>query len=162
MIWHDIIYLSNEHYCFVSLTNSRGVLWPTLSIYSIPVVSSLLFYIRTIYFIRQQSNQVTMIVKRRQERDLTAIRRIVINIFLLCGIGSPGLLCIAISVIISGKPYPLSLRILWIGVEISILPLAILMISMTPQLKQIFTKRGQQNQIAAVNDGIPMRIAATH
>jgi hypothetical protein len=109
----------------------------TTCIYSIPLGCLSFFYIRIIYFIRQQSNNVTFIVKRRQDRDLLAIRRILAHFSLLCTLGLSSVIFLGISLIIDGIPHPLVYRVLWVGVEISIATLCVIMLVMTSQLKQI-------------------------
>jgi len=156
LIWHDVTYVSNEYYCFVPFTQTRGILWILLIIYGLPLLYLLLIYIRIILFIRQQSNTVILAVKRRQQRDLLAIQRIFINVGLLITIGIPGSVLL-IMCFITGQQNPFSYRILMIGLEVSMTVLSIEMIFMTPQLKKIVMRRWQQNRITPIAGDIQMR-----
>jgi hypothetical protein len=100
-------------------------------------------YIRIITYIRQQPNNQLLAVRRRQQRDLLIIRRI---------------LTIRI---IKGKLYPLCIRIASTFLVLSIAGLSISLIISMPQLKKIVFKKWQRNRIMAINrpleDAIQMR-----
>jgi hypothetical protein len=128
--------------------------------YGLPLTYLSLIYIRITLFLRQQSNDIELAIKRRQKRDLVAIQRIFINVGMLIVTGIPGIVVIIMS-LINGVEYPLSYRILWIGVEVSFAILSIQMVFMTPQLKNIFMKKWQQNQVTILDGAIQMRAAAT-
>jgi hypothetical protein len=114
----------------------------------------MIIYIRITLFIRQQSSNLMLSVKRRQQRDLLAIQRIFINVGLLFVLGLPGM-TVVLMAFFTGVEYPLSQRILYIGVEISLAILSIEMIFMTPQLRNILIKRCQQNRVTAFVSSIP-------
>ncbi|CAF4754088.1 unnamed protein product, partial [Rotaria sp. Silwood2] len=97
--------------------------------------------------------------KRRQDRDLLAIRRILAHFSLLCTLGLPRIIFLGISLIIDGIPHPLVYRVLWVGVEISIATLCVSMLVMTPQLKQIVMRRAQQTRVMTIENGVPMQSA---
>ncbi len=160
LIWNSIIYLPNDYICFISFTNIRGTLWVVFISYGLPLTYLSLIYIRITLFLRQQSNDIELAIKRRQKRDLVAIQRIFINVGMLIVTGIPGIVVIIMS-LINGVEYPLSYRILWIGVEVSFAILSIQMVFMTPQLKNIFMKKWQQNQVTILDGAIQMRAAAT-
>ncbi len=154
LIWHDIVYLPNDYYCYVLLTNIRGMLWLIFTCYGVPLICLMIIYIRITLFIRQQSSNLMLSVKRRQQRDLLAIQRIFINVGLLFVLGLPGM-TVVLMAFFTGVEYPLSHRILYIGVEISLAILSIEMIFMTPQLRNILIKRCQQNRVTAFVSSIP-------
>ncbi len=151
LIWNGIIYLPNDYVCFISFTNIRAILWVAFISYGLPVTYLSLIYIRITLFLRQQSNDIELAIKRRQKRDLVVIQRIFINVGLLLVMGLPAIVVIIMS-LINDVEYPLSHRILWIGVEVSLVILSIQMIFMTPQLKNLVMKRWQQNRVIP-NDG---------
>ncbi|UJR06845.1 hypothetical protein I4U23_011133 [Adineta vaga] len=153
LIWHSVIYLSNDHFCCVSFKITRGVLWAIFVCYGLPLIYLSLIYIRITLFIRHQSNTVTVVIKRRQQQHLLAIRRILINVGLLMTTGLPAMVLLVI-LFVTGVEHPLLYRILWIGAEVSIGMLTIEMIFMTPQLKNIVIKKWRPNQITTFHDSI--------
>ncbi len=155
LIWNGIIYLPNDYICFISFTNIRGILWVTFAIYGLPVTYLSVIYIRITLFLRQQSIDIELAIQRRQRRDLFAIQRIFINVGILIVAGLPGVVVIIMS-LINGVEYRLSYRILWIGIEVSIVILSIQMIFMTPQLKNLVMKRWQQNRVTPIDGSIQM------
>ncbi|CAF1461199.1 unnamed protein product [Adineta steineri] len=64
--------------------------------------------------------------------------------------------------LLGGIDYPLTYRILWLGVEISVAILTIEMIFTTPQLKNIFLKRFRQNRVATLVQSIQRELANTN
>ncbi|CAF1300599.1 unnamed protein product [Adineta ricciae] len=140
-IWNDIVYLPNDHFCFVPISNVRGYLWIFLSVYGIPVVSLLLIYIRITIYIRQQSNQPIRI-KRRQKRDLNAIRGIFLLVGFLLFLGIPTLILMII-MFITGDEHPLTFRVTCLSIGTSMVGLSVAMITSIPQLKTIVWKGSQ-------------------
>lgn len=120
-----------------------------------------MIYIRIILFLRQTSaNPILAIQRKRQQRDLQAVRRIYINVALLCTISLPGIVLILLA-LITGMEHPLSHHILWMGAEISVTVLSIEMIFTTPQLRNIILRRWQQNRVATVEDPIDTGLNGT-
>ncbi|CAF1320065.1 unnamed protein product [Rotaria sordida] len=162
LIWHDVIYLPNEYYCFTAFTKTRGIIWTLLMGYALPLLLLSLIYLRITIFIRQQPHNQTLMVKQRQQRDLAAIQRIFINVGLLVVLGIPGVTLI-IMCFITGIEHPLSYRITWVGPEIAMAILSIQMVFMTPQLKNlIIRRRRRQNHVTTLNGSVPMRAIATN
>jgi hypothetical protein len=60
LIWHDIIYLSNEYYCFNSFRNVRAMVLTAIANYGIPLFCLSSIYFRITRFIRQQPNSRTI------------------------------------------------------------------------------------------------------
>ncbi|CAF4016623.1 unnamed protein product [Rotaria sordida] len=160
LIWHDVIYLSNDHYCCVSFKIILGVLWAVFACYGLPLIYLSLIYIRITLFIRQQSNTVALAIKRRQQRDLLAIQRILINVGLLIAIGFPAMVLL-VMLFITGEEHPLLYRILWIGAEVSMAVLSIAMVLTTPQLKNIVMKRQRQNRVTTIEGPVRMGSMST-
>ncbi|UJR29341.1 hypothetical protein I4U23_010553 [Adineta vaga] len=142
-VWNDIIYLPDDHFCFVPISNIRGYLWIFFSVYGIPVLSLALIYIRIIIFIRKQSNQPIRI-KRRQTRDLNAIRGIFIMIGFLLLLGLPTSVLI-IMMLVTGEAHPLTFRITCLSIGTSMLGLSIAMMISIPQLRTIVWKGSQSS-----------------
>ncbi len=160
LVWHDIVYISADHYCFTVYTKVRGILWIVLICYGLPLVYLVIIYIRITLFIRHQSNNLALALKRKQQRDLLAIQRIFINVGLLLTVGLPAIVVILMA-FFTGVEYPLSQRITWFGVEVSFAILSIEMIFMTPQLKNIVIRRGNQNRVTTMEGSFQMRPVTT-
>jgi hypothetical protein len=124
--------------------------------YGLPLVYLIIIYIRITLFIRQQSDNLVLALKRRQQRDLLAIRRIFINIGLLLVVGLPGITLLLMA-LVTGVEYPLSHRITWIGAEISFAILSIQMAFTTPQLKNLIMRRWRQNRVTNLEVSVQMR-----
>jgi hypothetical protein len=160
LIWNGVLYSPNDYICSISFANIRGTLWFVFTCYGLPLNYLSVIYIRITLFLRQQSNDIELAIKRRQNRDLVAIQRIFINFGLLLVMGLPGMVVIIMS-LVNGVQYSLSYRILWIGVEVSLLILSPQMIFMTPQLKNLVMKRWQQNRVIPNDGTIQMRSIPT-
>jgi hypothetical protein len=156
VVRRDIIYLPREYFCSFKFSNLRAGLWIFINAYGIPFVLLLLMYIRIMIHIRQQPNNQTMTVKRRQRRDLVLIRRILITVSLLLTVGIPGMILMA-RMFITGEEHPLSHRISDLPVGLSVAVLSIVLIYSIPQLKSIVVKKRKRSQLMVINSTIGMR-----
>jgi hypothetical protein len=110
-------------------------------------------------FIRHQSDNLVLAIRRRQQRDLFAIQRIIINVGLLVVLGFPGVMVLMMA-LITGIEHPLSYRILWTGCEIAATVLSVEMVFMTPQLKHIVMRKWRQNRVTIIQGSMQMRPVA--
>jgi len=145
----------------VDFSNVRGVLWFLLNIYGIPLLLLLLIYLRITIFLGQHSNNQTLVIKQRQQRDLAVIRRIIIIISLLVTLGIPTTALLLI-LYITGQELSLFYRIAWFTASLSMIALSLSMVVLTPQLKNIVLKKFRHNRVVPLNGTvvglIPMRI----
>ncbi|CAF0713689.1 unnamed protein product [Adineta steineri] len=157
---HDIVYLPQDNYCFVSFTNVFSLLWLAFNGYGNQIGVLLFVYIRITIFLRHQSNTQSLIVKHRQERDLLVIRRILITVGLLISLGIPAMVFIVMS-FITHEDYPLTYPFVFFFISISMIGVCLSTIIFTPQLKTIVVKIIQHNRVIPLNDSfigsIPMR-----
>lgn len=109
---------------------------------------------------RQQVRNLALVVQRRQQPDLLAVRRIYINVALLSSISLPGVV-ITIVALITGVARLLSHHILWLGAEVSVAVLSIEMIFTTPQLNNIIVTRRQRNRVPPIEDPIEIGTVTT-
>ncbi|CAF3721321.1 unnamed protein product [Adineta steineri] len=151
LYWHDVVYIPNEHYCYVPYTHFRGILWLAFNCYGIPTTSLSLIYLRITIYLRQQTNNQILAIKQRQDRDLLVIRRILITIGLLLALGIPGVVFL-VMLRITGEEYPLLLRIEWVFVSLSMIGLSISTVFFTSQLKQIIFKKFKNNRIIVIQN----------
>jgi hypothetical protein len=113
-------------------------------------------YIRITKFIRQQPNNLSVVIERRQKRDLLAIQRVFINISILLALAVPGVILLIISIILRVE-HPLVYRVLWVGAEIAVGIFSIEMTLMTPQIRNIVMKRYRLNRVTLLQGSIKMR-----
>ena len=146
VIWHDLIYLSDEYYCFILFTDVRSTVWLILNIHGIPLILLLMMYVRIVVFIRHQANNRLVLVNRNQKRDLLALRRIFIIVVLLFVIAMPTTIFILMA-LITRVEHPLTYRITMVSYAISMTTLSIAMLFVTPQLKTFILKLWKRNQV---------------
>ena len=154
------MYLMKEHYCLIPYTNIHGMLWIMFVCYLLPVSSLVIIHIRITIFLRQQSTNLAIAIKQKQQRDLVVIRRIFINIGVLMTTGLPAT-AIALMAMFGGDELVLGQRITYITVGVSFAVLSIEMLVMTPQLKRLILQRWQQNQVMTIEGMIPMGTIGT-
>ncbi|CAF0841220.1 unnamed protein product [Adineta steineri] len=161
LFWHDIVYLPQEYFCYVPYTNILGILWVILNAYGNPLLILLFIYLRITIFLRRQSINQALVVKKRQERDLLVIRRIFITVGLLLTLGIPSVILL-LMYLITGEESPLFFRIEWLSVSLSMVGLSVVLVFFTPQLKSIILKKYQRNQIVpsagSVADSVPIGV----
>jgi hypothetical protein len=109
----------------------------------------MIIYIRITIFIRHQSNNQPLVVKKRQERDLLIIRRILVLVGLLLLLGLPAMVLIFMFVI-TGEEYTLTPPIVFIPVGVSMAGLSIALLFSIPQLKSIAQKVFQSNRVTDI------------
>ncbi|CAF1582839.1 unnamed protein product [Adineta steineri] len=118
----------------------------------------MMIYIRITIFIRHHTNNLPLPIKRRHDRDFLVVQRILIIVTLLLILGIPSIFFI-IRFIITGDDHPLTNRIAWFPVGISMSGLSVTLVFCIPQLKSIIVKLFQQNRIKpATLATVPTRI----
>lgn len=161
LIWHDIVYLPNEYYCFIQFTNLRGTLWVASVNYIVPLSCLLMILIRIILFLRQQPTNLAVTVKQRQQRDFVILQRIFFNVGLLSTFGFPTLVFVLMW-FVADMEYSFSYRIIWLAGETSLALLVVGLVFMTPQLKRLVMRRWRQNQVTRMTEGMmQMRTVAS-
>lgn len=152
--WNGVVYLENDYYCYASSTNIRGALWASFIVYICPLTCLLIIYTRITIFIRQQSNNQALAIKQRQDRDFRIIRRILVIVSILCVLGLPTMVLIAMF-IITDKEYPLNRRIAFLPAGISMAGLSAALVFSIPQLNNIVKKLWQANRVAPQGHILP-------
>jgi hypothetical protein len=127
------------------------MVWTAVTNHGTSLFCLLIIYFRITRFIRQQSNNQTLAIKRRQERDFLVIQRIIILFSILLALGIPSIVLITMLYITSIEN-PLSYRITRLSTDVSMGVLVILIIFMTPPLKGIVMKRWQRNRVIPIGN----------
>jgi hypothetical protein len=150
LIWHAVVYLPEEYYCHMPLSNIRSMLWLLFTTYGIPLLLLSLIYFRITRFLRRQANnQIVVGMKQRQQRDLLVLQRIFILVGFLLILGIP-IIVFMIMFYITGEEYPLVDRVVWFSFGLSMIGLSFAVVIVTPQLKSIVLQKFQQNRIIPV------------
>ena len=125
----------------------------SLGIYNIPLVLLTIIYICIIKHVRRHFNNQSLIAKRRQQRDLVAIKRIIITINVLFIFILPTLVFFIMGWI-NGIEHPLTHRMTMLSYAMSTAVLSVLVVIVTPQLKAVIMKIRQRNQVTPVDANV--------
>ncbi|CAF1461476.1 unnamed protein product [Adineta steineri] len=156
--WNGVVYFNNDYFCYVSFASLRAIIWGAFFAYLFPFLCSLMIYIRITIFIRHHTNNLPLPIKRRHDRDFLVVQRILLIVSLLLILGIPSIFFI-IRFIITGDDHPLTNRIAWFPVGISMSGLSVTLVFTIPQLKSIVVKLFQQNRVKpATLATVPTRI----
>ncbi|CAF0952433.1 unnamed protein product [Adineta steineri] len=128
---NGITYSQNDHFCNIAYMNIPSVLWALPIVYVCPFCCLLFIYIHITRFIHHQGNIPTLIIKRRQSRDLLIIQRILIIVGLLLILSIPLLILIIMS-LIRGEEHALLTRISYFPVSISQMGLSVALLFYIP------------------------------
>ncbi|CAF1120467.1 unnamed protein product [Adineta steineri] len=150
LFWHDIVYLPNDYFCYVSVSNTRGILWIFFVSFGNCILILLFIYIRITIYLRQQSNNQIIRFRQGQQRDLIVIKRIFITVGLLSILGIPAAVFLFLF-FISGQVHPLVWRIELFFVGLQMIGLCLSQITLIPQLKQIILQKFQRNRVIPLN-----------
>ncbi|UJR24279.1 hypothetical protein I4U23_027246 [Adineta vaga] len=146
LICRKLVYQPQDHYYFVSIFDTFGYLWVTLGSYGFPIIYTSTIYIRIMRYIHRQTNNLTLMVQRRQQRDLLAVKRILVNIVALAMVAVPGFILYVVS-LIDKVEYPLTQRIMYLSREIGIAVGTVGVIWINPQLRSIIDGLRQRNRV---------------
>ncbi|CAF1037318.1 unnamed protein product [Adineta steineri] len=150
LFWHDIIYLPNDYFCYVSVSNTRDILWIFFVSFGNCILILLFIYIRITIYLRQQSTNQIIRFRQGQQRDLIVIKRIFITVGLLSILGIPAAVFLFLF-FISGQVHPLVWRIELFFVGLQMIGLCLSQITLIPQLKQIILQKFQHNRVITLN-----------
>lgn len=132
----------------------------TAGAYGFPSLCLSIVYIRVTIFIHQQSNHQTLLIQRRQERDLIAIRRILITVIILISVGIPTVIVLIIANVTSIEK-SIYYRIQCLSAAICLVELSITTVIFNPQLRNIIMKKWRRNRVEVIDNPvkntIPMR-----
>ncbi|CAF1477494.1 unnamed protein product [Adineta ricciae] len=151
--WNGIIYLIDDHFCYVSFKNLQVVMWTGSFVYLLPCLCTMAIYLRITLFLRNQTNTPTLVTRQRQDRDVFIVRRILMIIIFLIALGLSAMFFI-LRFAITGNYYPLTVRIIWLPVATSTAGLSVASVYCIPQLKSTIRKVFQQHRVVVANVAI--------
>ncbi|UJR12649.1 hypothetical protein I4U23_016823 [Adineta vaga] len=147
--WDGIVYSINDSFCFVSFTNIRVIIWGLFFDYLFPFLCLLMIYLRITRFLQHHTNNLTIAIKKRHDRDVLIVQRIIIKTSFLLFMGFPAIILV-IRFVITGDEHPLTNRFAWFPVVISMSGLSVALIFSIPQLKNIVTKLFQRHRVGTI------------
>ena len=159
LIWQDVKFISHENYCFVPYLQLHGTIWTISISYGFPLLALLFIYFRITIFLYRQSTVQTLLVQRRQQRDLLVIKRIGITVSMLIIFGLPDLVFFILTSM-TGVEYALTYRIQWFIGSLSMLGLSITNVVLTSQVKSIVMNRCRTNQVGIQTTNTALQRAA--
>ncbi|CAF0987916.1 unnamed protein product [Rotaria sordida] len=131
-----IVYLPQEFYCQVPITNIRGTTFLILSVYFVPLCCVGIIYLWIIIHIKNRNRQIILIpisVQHKNKRDNIIIKRICLIMIVLSSLGvTPCLFIIAF--IMTDHLHWTSYRISWMTVSISFVLIILSSLYVTPQI----------------------------
>ncbi|CAF1141345.1 unnamed protein product [Adineta ricciae] len=162
LFWHAIVYLTEDFYCYVKFTHTRGILWLAFGIYGIPLSVLSLIYLRIVIFLRRQPKNLAVIVQQKQQRDLVVFQRILVTIGILVILGIAPIIFLIMAQI-TGEDYFLAFRLIWPFISLTMIGSSLALLLFTPQLKHMILEILHRTQIvpfdsAAVNSVEQQRV----
>ncbi|CAF4370173.1 unnamed protein product, partial [Rotaria sp. Silwood2] len=142
--WPGPLYSLHEsdYYCGIPYEKVLGLSYTVLNIFFFPIIYLTTIYSRCLHFICNHAPQLSRARQRRRAKcDLMITRRILFTVVALTLPGVPNLtfaLMTNINPRLSGSYY--MYRIQWMGPTVTLFIFSILMIFITPQIKQTLTK----------------------
>ena len=146
LIWHDISYIPTEYNCFIPAASVRGMLWLYILGYGLPTWGLLLMYLKITRYVYHQPHVQNTVEKNRSTRDIAVIQRTMILVGILLVLALPGTILLIIYYI-TGYECPLGYRLQSTTLQISLFILSILIVFMTPQLKNNLMTTCQKTRV---------------
>lgn len=131
-----IIYLLQEFYCQVPMTNIRGIVFLILTVYFVPLCCIGVIYLWIIIHIRRKNRPYMSIIislQRQNKRDALIIKRICVVMITLLSLGLPSCLFV-IGFIITGRLHWTAYRIGWMTISIAFALISLSSVYVTPQI----------------------------
>lgn len=138
-------YIPEYHYCEILLTDMKGVMITGGFTFDLPMICMGFLYGYILYYMKKTKSQSILQNRHRtNQRDLTVLRRILIQSGILTTLGLPtaGFLC---EYIFTGYVDPIGYRIGWSLFTVSVAILSITSIFITSQLRELIRVTWRRN-----------------
>ncbi len=156
LLLDDFQYLPWDYNCWIAFQNIRGLIMVTVFIYNNPLTIIFTIYIQIIRYTRR-STHIREIRQHANKRDLIILKRIVILVFIIVGIGLPTVAVVLIY-IITKYFIPFAYYIQGLSISFGVLVASVSLIFVTPQIQEIF----KQNQAQVHPHETRMEIVPRH
>ncbi|CAF1461178.1 unnamed protein product [Adineta ricciae] len=141
LLLDDFKYLPMEYNCWISFENLRGLIMVTVTIFNNPLSIIFTIYTQIIRYTRRSSEMQ----QRRQhsnKRDLLILKRIVILIFIIVGIGLPTVI-IVIIYICTKYVVAFAYHIQGLSISLGVFIASISLIFITPQIQEVLQNQAR-------------------
>ncbi|UJR37046.1 hypothetical protein I4U23_029751 [Adineta vaga] len=135
----DFQYLPLEYNCWISFENIRGLLMAIIFIFNNPLSIVFTIYTQIIRYTRR-STQIQQHRQNSNKRDLMILKRVVILIFIVVGIGLPTT-AIVLIYIITKYVVPFAYHIQGLSISFGVFIASISLVFITPRIQAIFHQR---------------------
>ena len=142
VLLHDFQYLPSEFNCWIAFQNIRGLIMATIMIFNNPLTIIFNIYTQIIRYTRRTAHMQQR-RKNANQRDLAVLKRIVILVFIIVGIGLPTFVVVVIY-LITHSIIPYAYHVQGLCIALGVLISSICLVFVTPQIQQIFTKSRTQ------------------
>ena len=139
---HDFQYQPSDYNCWISFKNLRGMFLAILTIYTSPILLTIIIYTYILHYIRGKVN-IQKKQRRANKRDLIILKRIVILLLFLIMIGIPTLSVLLIY-IITNYLTSFAYDIQAINISLGLVITSITLIFITPKIRMIFRCKKKQ------------------
>ncbi|CAF1316862.1 unnamed protein product [Rotaria sp. Silwood1] len=144
--WHDIQFIRMENICLVAIHSIRGFLWSNMIIYGIPIIVINIIYIQLVRFIHRPS----MVASVRAKRDVIVARRIALVVCILTLMVIPSVV-LKLMLPFTDVGKPLFYRIQNLVLVTGMIVLSLMLVYVTPQVKEILMRIGKLNTITPIH-----------
>ncbi len=135
-----------EHVCLLAINSACGFIWSTIVVFGLPMNIISTVYFQLIRFMRRSS----IVASTRAKRDVIVVRRIVVVIFILMVICIPSVV-LELMLPFTDVGKPLFYRISDITMVIVMFVLSLMLVYVTPQVKEILVRIIKRNQVVPSN-----------
>ncbi|CAF0942963.1 unnamed protein product [Adineta steineri] len=136
LLLNDFQYLPTEYNCWIAFENIRGLILVLITIFNNPLSIIFTIYTQIIRYTRRPT-QIQQRRKNSNKRDLIILKRIVILVFIVVGIGLPTA-GIVLTYMITKYVVPFAYHIQGLSISLGVLVESISLIFITPQIQDIF------------------------
>jgi hypothetical protein len=142
ILLNDFQYLPLEYNCWIAFQNIRGLVMVMLNIYNNPLSIIFTIYTQIIRYTRRTAQTQQRRINSNR-RDIAILKRIVILVSIIVGIGLPTVVIVLIY-LISNYVTPFAYHIQGLSISFGVLVASISLVFITPQMQKIFKKSQAQ------------------
>ncbi|CAF3065600.1 unnamed protein product [Rotaria socialis] len=144
-IWHDVELIPTENICLFDVDDARAYRWSTIIIYYLPMIFIGIIYFKVVRYMHRS----VLTTSVRSKLDLIVARRIVRAVRVLILVSAP---TVVMEVMLPSTDTlkPLFYRILNATLVMIMVALSLMLVYVTPQLKQILARFAKRNRVSSV------------
>ena len=155
LLLNDFQYLPKEYNCWIDFENLRGLLILMFVIYGLSTSIILSMYVYIIRYV-QQTRPIHQRQHLSNKRDVTILRRIVILVTIIVGLGFPTVAVILVRAICKFA-VPFDYHIQGVSLSIGAFIASISLVFLTPRIREIFRMQRNDRRIPTIVAMTPSR-----